>query len=279
MSGGLFRGMDKDSRFAGFLRGLRKDVLSADVDAGLKGLVVVSAHWEGRGAFLVNDADRPELLFDYYGFPDDMYKIEYPARGDPALARRVASLLSGASLEVGYDRSHGLDHGVFVPLKLAFPDATVPIVQVSLHGSLDPLLHIRAGEALAPLLSEGVSVIGSGFATHNLAEMRMTASPSGEGDDDSVPRWVKEWEQDLTAACTEGDAGKRRELLLGLSGHRHFRRAHPREEHFIPLLVAAGAGMPPADAAGGGGAKLPPPKRIFNAFMNFTGCAASYCWP
>jgi len=266
LSGGMFSDMDKDSRFAAFLRGVREDVLGQDIVAGLKGLVVVSAHWEGRGTFLVSDAEQPDLLFDYYGFPESAYKLTYPARGDPALAQRVAALLAGASLPTACDRSHGYDHGVFVPLKLVFPDADVPIVQVSLHGSLDPEIHLRAGEALAPLLDEGVSVIGSGFATHNLSEMRNPGEPT--------PKWVEEWERDLTAACTEGDAGRRRERLLAMCSHPHFRRAHPREEHFVPLMVAAGAGLP----GGGRDPAARPPERIFNAFVNGTGCAASYSW-
>jgi len=134
--------------------------LAASLPARPKAILVVSGHWE-EPAFTVSTAAEPKLIFDYSGFPEDTYRLTWPAPGDPKLAERVAGILQAAGLPVGVNASRGFDHGVFVPLKAAFPEATIPVVTLSLAESLDPVLHLAAGRALAPLRDEGVLIVGS----------------------------------------------------------------------------------------------------------------------
>ncbi|HEY9218654.1 MAG TPA: class III extradiol ring-cleavage dioxygenase, partial [Phenylobacterium sp.] len=132
-----------------------------------KAILVASGHWEAE-AFKVGSGERPELIFDYYGFPEPTYQLRFDAPGAPKVAQRVRELLAGAGLPAAEDSERGWDHGVFVPLKVALPDADIPVVQLSLHASLDPALHLAAGRALAPLRDEGVLILGSGMSWHNM---------------------------------------------------------------------------------------------------------------
>jgi len=207
-------------------------------------LLVVSGHWE-EPVFKAGAAAHPQLVFDYSGFPDHTYKLTWPAPGDPALAQRVNGLLEGARLPAALDPARGYDHGVFVPLKVAFPEADIPVVTLSLSagpaGQLDPGLHLAVGRALAPLRDEGVLVVGSGMSFHNLrAYMRP-----------GTREMAREFDAWLTRAV-ESPAPERDGLLKNWQKAPHARFAHPREEHLIPLIVAAGAG---------GGA---PGKRVFS---------------
>lgn len=192
-------------------------------------LLVVSAHWE-EPVVTVQSGARPPLLFDYYGFPPETYRLTWPAPGAPHVAERVRSLLAAAGIESREDRERGFDHGVFVPLKVAYPDAQVPTLQLSLHASLDPATHLAIGRALAPLRDEGVLIIGSGMSFHNMrAFMRPEAlAPSREFD-----AW-------LGAVC-EGDPEARDAALARWTEAPRGRYCHPREEHLLPLMVAAGA--------------------------------------
>lgn len=194
-----------------------------------KAILVVSGHWEER-AFAFTANEQPGLIFDYYGFPPETYQLTWPAPGAPWLAERGAALLRGTGLPVAINSERGFDHGVFIPLKVAFPHADVPVVQMSLHASLDPALHVAAGEALAPLRDEGVLILGSGMSFHNLRAMGdpRVAEPSREFD-----RW-------LTAAA-EAEPSERTALLSRWSEAPWARLCHPREEHLLPLMVAAGA--------------------------------------
>jgi aromatic ring-opening dioxygenase catalytic subunit (LigB family) len=198
--------------------------------AAPRAILVVSGHWEEQ-AFAFTGGERPGLIYDYYGFPPETYRLEWPAPGAPWLAGRGAALLRGAGLPAAIDPERGFDHGVFVPLKVAFPDADIPVVQMSLHASLDPALHLAAGKALEPLRDEGVLILGSGMSFHNLRAMGdpRVAEPSREFD-----RWLTE------AAAAGPDA------LAGWAQAPWARLCHPREEHLIPLMVAAGA----SDSAG-----------------------------
>jgi aromatic ring-opening dioxygenase catalytic subunit (LigB family) len=214
--------------------------LAATLPAAPKALVVISGHWE-EAAFTASAAAQPALIFDYSGFPEDTYKLTWPAPGDPVLAERVAGLLDKAGLPTGLSASRGFDHGVFVPLKVAFPDARIPVVSLSLAASLDPALHLAAGRALAPLREEGVLIVGSGMSFHNL---RAYLRP------ETVER-ARAFDAWLTHAV-ESSAAERDALLTDWRKAPFAAYAHPREEHLIPLMVAAGAG---------GGA---PGKRIFN---------------
>jgi len=143
-----------------------------------KALLVISAHWEEKVATLMT-APRPPMLYDYYGFPPESYKLTWPAPGAPALATRVQELLSQAGIPSATDDQRGFDHGTFVPLKLTYPDASIPTLQLSLLASLDPAAHLALGRALAPLRDEGVFIIGSGMTFHNLRIGRASCRERG----------------------------------------------------------------------------------------------------
>jgi len=195
-----------------------------------KAILVVSGHWEEQ-AFTVSAAAEPELIFDYSGFPEHTYRLTWPAPGEPELAKRVVGLLQAAGLPATVSAIRGFDHGVFVPLKVAFPEAKIPVVTLSLAASLDPALHLAAGRALAPLRDDGVLIVASGMSFHNLrayfgSETRERA------------RAFDEW---LTKAV-ELPAAERAERLIEWRKAPFSTFAHPREEHLIPLMMAAGAG-------------------------------------
>ena len=209
---------------AAFLRGL-----VATLPEKPKAVVIVSGHWEESG-FAVNTAANPPLLFDYYGFPEHTYQLKYPAPGSPALAQRVRALLEGAGLATSENAERGLDHGVFIPFMLVLPDADVPVVEISLRADLDPAAHLRAGAALAPLRDEGVMVVGTGMSFHN---MRMFGPGAAEPS--------KRFDAWLTDAVTAPSADARNNALIGWEGAPAARASHPREEHLLPLMVAAGA--------------------------------------
>ena len=195
-----------------------------------RAILLITAHWETQG-FVLTGGTAPSLIYDYYNFPPHTYQIAYPAPGAPYIAARAAVLLRAADLQAAVDQEHGFDHGVFIPMKVAFPDAEVPIVAMSVDASLDPALHVAAGRALAPLRDEGVVIIGSGLSTHNLRAL---------GD----PRFVEPtgafdaWLSDSIAL----DADARGERLAHWADAPGAKLSHPREEHLIPLMVAAGAG-------------------------------------
>ncbi|MQM38172.1 4,5-DOPA dioxygenase extradiol [wastewater metagenome] len=194
-------------------------------------VVVVSAHWEAP-AFTVNGQADPPLLYDYGGFPPHTYELTYPVAGAPAVAARVRALLEAAGLETAEESRRGLDHGVFIPFRLIHPDADVPIVQLSLRRGLDPAEHLAAGRALAPLRREGVLIVGSGMSYHNMRRFRFDSAGL---DPDSVR--FDDW---LTTAVT-GPATARETALAHWDDAPSARAAHPREEHLLPLHVAAGA--------------------------------------
>lgn len=194
-------------------------------------LVVVSAHWEAP-VVTVNTAATPGLLYDYYGFPEHTYHLEWPARGDPELADRILRLLDAAGLPSAGESGRGLDHGVFIPLKLAFPEADIPVVQVSLLDSLDPAVHIALGRALTPLRSEGVLIVGSGMSYHNMQRFQRHGGPV---DPDSVR--FDDWLAEVVA----WPWAQREAVLTDWQNAPGARAAHPREEHLLPLHVVAGA--------------------------------------
>lgn len=199
-----------------------------------KALLIISGHWETRGGFGLTGAERPGLIYDYYNFPPHTYELTYPVPGAPWLAERAAGLLREAGLAVDIDPERGLDHGVFVPMKVAFPDADIPLVQLSIDASYDPALHVRAGEAIAPLREEGVLIIGSGMSFHNLRAFR---DPRAEGPSRLFDGW-------LTQAATAGH-DERTALLADWADAPYARICHPEEDHLIPLMVAAGASGSP----------------------------------
>lgn len=203
--------------------------LDAALPATPRALLVVSAHWEADVP-TVTTASHPPLLFDYYGFPPHTYELTWPAPGSPELAARVRALLSDASIPSATDDERGLDHGVFVPLKLTYPDAQIPTVQLSLRADLDPAAHLAVGRALAPLRDEGVLIVGSGMSYHN---MRGLMSGSGGADSEAFDAWL--------SSVIEKDAATREADLVAWRRAPSALQSHPREEHLIPLMVAAGA--------------------------------------
>jgi len=194
-----------------------------------KAILVISGHWETDGFALTGSA-RPPLLFDYANFPPHTYQLRYDAPGDPALAARAAGLLQAAGMSARIDAERGLDHGVFVPLKVAFPDASIPVVEMSVDKNLDPALHLAAGRALAPLRDEGVLILATGMSFHN---MRGYGDPHFTAPSEQFDAWLTDT---LTA-----DSQTRSARLEHWEDAPSARLAHPEEEHLLPLMIAAGA--------------------------------------
>ncbi len=205
--------------------------LAAAIGRVPQAVLVISGHWE-EDPIAVNVQERPALLFDYYGFPEHTYRLEYPAPGAPQLAREVLGLLEVAGFPAREERRRGLDHGVFVPFKLIYPRADVPIVQLSLKRGLDPAAHLAIGAALAPLRRRDVLIVGSGMSFHNLqvASLENARIPASERFD----AWLAQ------AVCAP-TARERDAELAHWARAPAARFAHPREEHLLPLMVAAGA--------------------------------------
>ncbi len=195
-----------------------------------KAVLVVSAHWEEAVPTVMTSA-HPPLLFDYFGFPQAAYELTWPAPGEPALADRVRALLGAAGFETGADAERGFDHGAFVPLKLTYPEADMPTVQLSLKKGLDPKEHLAMGRALAPLRDEGVFIVGSGMSYHNMRGFNggATSLASSKAFDD--------WLNQIAALPAE----ERDAALVKWSEAPAARLCHPREEHLLPFMVVAGA--------------------------------------
>jgi len=215
---GVWTGMER------FLRNL-----PAGLPARPKAILVVSGHWETDG-FGFTGSEAPGLIYDYHGFPQHTYALRYDVPGAPGLAARAAALLTAQGMKARVDPARGLDHGVFIPLKVALPDADTPLIEMSVDQNLDPALHLAAGRVLAPLRDEGVLILGSGMSFHNMRAYgdRRATAPSQAFD-----QWLAE------SAALAG--ASRAERLLHWADAPSARYAHPREEHLVPLMVAAGA--------------------------------------
>lgn len=213
------------ANLAGFLTGV-----AASLPEQPRAILLVSAHWL-MPSFSLTGGEKPALIYDYYGFPEHTYALSYPAPGAPGLARRANALLKEAGLASDVEE-RGFDHGMFVPLKLMFPQADVPVVQLSLRSDLDAAAHLAAGQALAPLREEGVLIVGSGMSFHN---MRGYGDPRFTAPSEVFDEW-------LTAAVA-ADPQSRVAALARWSEAPHARLCHPAggEEHLLPLMVAAGA--------------------------------------
>jgi len=203
--------------------------LPASLPVKPRALLVISAHWE-KTVPTVMTSPQPPLYFDYSGFPPEAYQIEWPAPGYPELAARVQALLEKAGLPSAADANRGYDHGTFIPLKVAWPDADIPTIQLSLKAGLDPVWHLALGRVLAPLRDEGVLILGSGMSYHDL---RRFGSPSARQVSMSFDAWLQEI---IPLAGADREA-----RLIDWENAPSARLAHPREEHLLPLMVAAGA--------------------------------------
>ncbi|SMF40769.1 4,5-DOPA dioxygenase extradiol [Tistlia consotensis] len=195
-----------------------------------RAILVVSAHWDTAQPTL-STAARPETIHDFYGFPRELYALGYPAPGAPALAERAAGLLAEAGIAARLDPAQGLDHGAWVPLLLAFPEAEIPVVQLSVQSRRDAASHLALGRALRPLAEEGVLILGSGGAVHNLRRLQI--------ERERTAGWAQAFEDWLVASVEAGDEAA---LAGWLDGAPQARLAQPSDEHFLPLFVALGAG-------------------------------------
>jgi 4,5-DOPA dioxygenase extradiol len=197
-------------------------------------ILAVSAHWDtARPA--VSSVEEPETIYDFYGFPEELYRLRYPAPGAPGMAKRAASLLADAGMQPQVDPQRGLDHGAWTSLMLMYPQADIPVTQLSIQSRLGPAHHVRLGEALRPLREEGVLIFASGGATHNLRELRHQRG-------NPVPQpWVVEFNEWLAHALK---SRRTDDLIAYREKAPHAVRNHPTDEHLIPLFVALGAGDP-----------------------------------
>lgn len=199
-----------------------------------KAILVLSAHFEAPTA-TVTASESPQTIYDFRGFPEALYDITYPAPGDPALARRISELLSTAGITTRMDGERGLDHGAWIPLSLMYPAADVPVVQLSIDARRGANYHFRLGELLRPLRDEGVLIIGSGGATHNLS------FAIGAPHDAPLLDWANTFREWLAEAIEDG---RRDDLANYRDVAPDAVRNHPTEEHFLPLLCAMGATTP-----------------------------------
>ncbi|WP_432754406.1 DODA-type extradiol aromatic ring-opening family dioxygenase [Pseudomonas sp. WMBT8] len=197
-----------------------------------KAIVVMSAHWESR-ELLVSASPAPETWHDFGGFPRELFAVQYPAPGDPALAQQIVELLAADGLPARLDHQRPFDHGTWVPLSLMYPTADIPVVQVSLPSHMGPTLQTRIGQALRSLREQGVLLIGSGSITHNLGELDWRAGP------ESIEPWAREFRDWVVDKLDTQD-----EAALHDYRHQapHAVRSHPSDEHLLPLYFARGAG-------------------------------------
>lgn len=217
--------IDRNSPAAKWFRQLTKQLA---LPSPPKAVLVVSAHWESENVIEISAQDKhTALLYDYYGFPSEAYHLEYKPPGDVQLSNRVKLLLEQAGLPVKLNNQRHFDHGVFIPMKLIYPDANIPVVSMSIFKNLSPAKHLEIGRALQPLRKEGVLIIGSGSSVHGFS---LKESQS------------KEFMNELTKVLTESSPDERKQVLLDWDKKLPYARLnHPREEHLIPLHVVVGA--------------------------------------
>jgi aromatic ring-opening dioxygenase catalytic subunit (LigB family) len=205
-----------------------------------KAIILISAHWE-ESVPTITSGSAPKLIYDYFGFPEESYQIQYPSPGAPDLAEKVFQEFQKNGIDAKLNSKRGFDHGMFVPLKLMYPEANIPCIQISLVRSLDPKIHLQMGKALANLRDENILFIGSGFSFHNLREF-FTPQPNGiDSKNTAFEKWLIETCTDPEIYFSEGE--KRLTNWLNASFARY---CHPREEHLLPLHVCFGLSDAPA---------------------------------
>jgi aromatic ring-opening dioxygenase catalytic subunit (LigB family) len=196
-------------------------------------ILVISAHWEERAATLLG-ASSPPMFYDYYGFPDEAYDIVYPAPGSPDLAKRIAELLHKGNVPAQIDPQRGFDHGLFIPLKLMYPEADIPALQLSLLRGLNPAAHIALGKTLRELMQENILVVGSGFSFHNIRAFFGQAMDAPDPANDAFQDWL------IQVCAGPIPQPEREQRLLEWETAPAARYCHPREEHLLPLHVCVG---------------------------------------
>ena len=194
-----------------------------------KAVLSVSGHWE-ESQFTAMATAQPTMVYDYHGFPEHTYRVQYPAPGAPAVAQRIQSLLHDAGIAAGLDHERGFDHGTFAPLAVMYPDAQVPVLQLSLKHGYDAAEHLAVGRALAPLRDEGVLIVGSGLSFHNLR----LRGPGAAAPSKAFDQWLHQTLEGLPSAARSAQ-------LLQWEQAPAARIAHPQEDHLLPLMVALGA--------------------------------------
>ena len=204
-----------------------------------RAVLMVSAHWE-TGMPIVTASAKPDTIHDFGGFPDALYRIRYPAPGAPALAARTAELLKAAGITAGLDGCRGLDHGAWVPMMHMYPGHDVPVAQLAVQPGRGAAYHLAVGRAISPLADEGVLVIGSGHVTHNLRDW---IDSRGRREPLDYAAAFASWLHDTLARRDDEALVAWRERAPGAA------RAHPTEEHFLPIFVAWGAAGRDATAA------------------------------
>ncbi len=199
-------------------------------------IIVISAHWD-TPEIKVNTQAKPQLLYDYYGFPEQAYNINYPVPGAPQLAKELLSGLMGLGVPVVEEAERGLDHGVFVPLAIMYPEADVPCVQISLQRDYSPQLHLQLGKQIAKTIAhlDNVLILGSGFSFHNMAAFRLADNKEAIKNNREFEAWLK---QVLNTSMPKED---RAQHLINWEAAPGARYCHPSEEHLMPLHVALGA--------------------------------------
>jgi 4,5-DOPA dioxygenase extradiol len=207
-----------------------------------RAILIASAHWETSLPMLTGST-RPQTIHDFYNFPEPLYRLRYPAPGAPELAQRAQALLKSAGFGAAIDGSRGLDHGAWAPLLYAYPEHDVPVVQLSVQPALGPRHHLQVGKALRGLSEEGVLIVGSGHLTHNLRDWAR-----GAGRPEPYAREFQAW---VFEKLTQRDLDS---LVDYRSASAHGVRAHPTDEHFLPLFVALGAAQEQAK-----------PERVYDA--------------
>ena len=205
-------------------------------------ILVISAHWEEAIPTITSGAN-PSLIYDYFGFPPESYEIKYPCPGEPVLAGQIHEVLAKAGIAARLDERRGFDHGLFVPLKLMYPQADIPCVQLSLVNSLDATTHLAIGRALQALDYENLLVIGSGFSFHNMRAFFAPNTPEIQAGNEAFEDWLEE-----TCTNTGMEESERAERLTHWDCAPYARFCHPREEHLLPLHVCYGLAEKPCDA-------------------------------
>lgn len=208
-------------------------ILGEEYNNKIKAILVISAHWEEKVP-TINFSENPGLLYDYYGFPDYTYHLTWPAHGDPFLAEKVEYLLNNNGITTARENKRGYDHGVFVPLMVAFPNPEIPIIQLSLVKKLDPQLHINIGKALEPLREAGVLIIGSGMSYHNIKTFFV--------NDTNLKKVSEEFDTWLKQTIIFSNKEEREKELINWYKAPSATFSHPSSEHLAPLFVCAGAG-------------------------------------
>ncbi len=203
-------------------------------------ILVVSAHWEESTATLTG-APNPPMFYDYYGFPEEAYQITYPAPGSPELAERIAGLLQKQGFSSRIDSKRGFDHGLFIPLKMMYPQADIPSLQLSLLRGLNPAAHLALGRALRELMGENILVVGSGFSFHNMNAFSWQGSAAPDPANNDFQDWLIEV---CTGTFTQPE---REQYLLEWEKAPSARYCHPREEHLLPLHVCQAMAGKPAE--------------------------------